>query len=253
MYYAPISYMRKFLSVFTALLIASLALASSVKAVSTLEERSEFSFPSCSEKLLSGQGDKVHYDKGNLHQIIGADGKQSGSDDVYTLEQGYLQCFCPDAGFDGTQTNWLRTETNPGSPWNFFPINGLQWDLGDYTYAAYNISFSCGQEPTPTPVPTPTPYDACTNIDGIQASVPQDWFQISPDSTFCRKFEYGGPESAHVDNPGSPAVEGISVHPQVLGASTMATAGSFAENLYLVIMICGTSISFLGIKNLRKV
>ena len=39
---------------------------------------------------------------------------------------------------------------------------------------------------------------------------------------------------------------------QVLGASTMAGTGSFAENLYLAIMTIGGIITTVGLKNFKK-
>ena len=50
----------------------------------------------------------------------------------------------------GIQTNWLRTN-DPVIGWFF--ENGSQWNLGNYNYAAQNISFSCTSEPVSTPTP----------------------------------------------------------------------------------------------------
>ena len=61
-------------------------------------------------------------------------------DDVYNLEENYLQCFCSPTG-EGIQTFWERSETG---------IHGLQWNLGDYYYTAVNTNYSCLQ-PSPSP------------------------------------------------------------------------------------------------------
>lgn len=97
-----------------------------------------FDFPSCNAKLPK-PGDKSHYVNGK-HQIVGGP-LLSGSDDVYSLKKNnYLQCFCPEVGNQGIQTNWLRTDQAiPG----WFFANGNQWNLGNVTYAAQNKSFTC--------------------------------------------------------------------------------------------------------------
>lgn len=100
--------------------------------------------------------------------------------------------------------------------------------------------------PSATPVPaiTPDPNDMCTNIDGVQLIIPEGWFQISPDSTFCRQFQYGGPQVS----------DGQASEPQgqVLGASTMAGTGGFAETFYQAIMGVGALLTLKGVKKLKK-
>jgi hypothetical protein len=120
-------------------------------------------FPSCKD-VLPKAGDKAHYSSG-LHQILGGS-LLSGSDDVYTLENSnYLQCFCPEEGNEGIQTNWLRSD-NPIEGWFF--ENGSQWNLGDYMYAAKNNDFTCGSpEPSPTPTPSPTPENTPNPGPGV--------------------------------------------------------------------------------------
>jgi hypothetical protein len=83
------------------------------------------------------------------------------------------------------------------------------------------------------PTPTPSNGDVCLNIDGIQTSVPSD-LHLGADGTSCVSFSVPGV-------PESPAVGG-----QVLGASTMASAGSFAESLYMAIMGLGGTLSTAG-------
>lgn len=203
-----------------------------------------FVFPSC-QNTLPTPGDKAHYVFG-IHQIVGGP-LLWGSDDVYTLADGnYLQCFCPVTGNTGIQTNWLRSLT-PIQGWFF--ENGAQWNLGNYTYAAQNVDFSCNPE-DPTPTPTSDPNDICPNVEGVQTQLEDGWYQLDPPGRECRQFQYGGPESAHRDNPGSPVIEGYGIGGgQVLGASTMASAGTFAENLSLAIMVLGATFTYLGVKH----
>lgn len=94
---------------------------------------------------------------------------------------------------------------------------------------------------TPTPEPTPTPGDLCTNMDGFQGNIPDGWFQINTDSTFCRQFQYGGAPTP------PPATAG-----QVLGASTMAATGGFMETLYQAIMGLGGILTLKGLKKGKK-
>src|SRR4030042_4057929 len=66
-------------------------------------------FPNCPKDY---QGNIVHYDRnaGHMHQIVGGS-LLAGGDDVYYLDNGnFLQCFCPDEGDSGIQTNWWRTD-----------------------------------------------------------------------------------------------------------------------------------------------
>jgi len=62
-------------------------------------------FPSCTipqgtVKAQFGQG---------THGIVGSTDTFIGSDSVFTLtEDTLLQCFCPEIGTDGIQTNWWR-------------------------------------------------------------------------------------------------------------------------------------------------
>ena len=95
---------------------------------------------------------------------------------------------------------------------------------------------------------TPDPSDVCTNIDGVQTSLPgKDWYFVGEGSTICRQFEYGG-SSSNGSNGGQ--VLGASTG-QVLGASTMAATGSFAETFYQAIMGIGGLLTAKGIKKLK--
>lgn len=106
-----------------------------------------------------------------------------------------------------------------------------------------NPSVTPTNEITPTPTaeitPTPSVYDACTNLDGIQSNIPDGWYQISPDSTFCRQFLYGG------------APQGGNSTGQVLGASTLAATGS-VSNYFSMIGLMLTGISVYGLSFTAK-
>ena len=93
---------------------------------------------------------------------------------------------------------------------------------------------------SPTPVATPDP-DVCKNIDGVQTGVP-DGMHLDAAGINCVNFTPAGPP----ENPSNPP------QGQVLGASTMAGTGSFAENLYLAIMAIGGIITTIGVKNYKK-
>ncbi len=124
----------------------------------TIPPETEPTFPSCSE-LISQPGDHASWRDG-WHQIVGGS-LVYGSDDVYALEDGnYVQCYCPNEGSEGIQTNWWRTLSEVQG---WLVENGLQWNLGDHRYLAQNSSFSC-RTPTPTPsaIPGPTPSPSPT-------------------------------------------------------------------------------------------
>lgn len=171
-----------FLPAFLSLFLAGSLMASNAKAESEIQN--DFSFPSC-ESLLSNPGDYAHYDYG-LHQIVGGP-LLEGSDDVYALEGGnFAQCYCPVTGSEGIQTNWLSSE-EPIDGWFF--ENGEQWNLGNYTYAAQNSSFSCevtpptgGGQPLSTGGQGGALAPQCP-IDGKPQTVDQVWFSdIKPTS-----------------------------------------------------------------------
>jgi hypothetical protein len=120
---------------------------------------------------------------------------------------------------------------------------------------------SSSDTPSPTPEesgsPTPTSTlnpDLCTNIDGVQTSVP-DGMHINATGHECVNYELGG---APAPQGGSAAqVLGTSTttvsSSQVLGANTMGGAGSFDSMLYQAIMGLGGIITSFGIKKaLRK-
>ena len=97
--------------------------------------------------------------------------------------------------------------------------------------------FTC--EPDSTPTPESTPGDQCDNVEGFQANVPDNWFQL-PDSKICRQFQYGGP----------PPPPEVSTQGQVLGTSIMAGTGSFDGVLYQAIMGLGAVLTSFGLKKI---
>lgn len=100
--------------------------------------------------------------------------------------------------------------------------------------------------PTPEPTTTPDPSDLCPNVDGVQTSIPDGWFRLDGPSFECRQFQYGGPQTSSNNTP-SDQPQG-----QVLGASTMAGAGTFAETFYQAIMGIGATLTAFGAKGLKK-
>jgi hypothetical protein len=135
---------------------------------------------------------------------------------------------------------------------------------------------NCDGQPDSTPSPTPSDCegpcptaspepedDACPNLDGFQENVPEGYIVDNEDNCVpeptptplvcsgdqhldaaglnCVSFELGGPPAG-----------GNGPQGQVLGATTMASTGSFTENLNLAIMLLGGTLSAFGIKNLKK-
>lgn len=107
-------------------------------------------------------------------------------------------------------------------------------------------SFTCAADPSTPPV-----VDLCTNIDGIQTSVP-DGMHINATGHECVNYELGGPPQSQ----GGPSTQVLgastSTGGQVLGASTMAKTGGFEEAAYQAIMVAGATLSAFGLKNFKK-
>lgn len=116
-------------------------------------------FPSC----VNPQGSVIaHYDHGD-HAIIGNPKIQTGSDTVYQVSNNMVvQCFCPENGGTGVQTNWYKTSALSESEisvmkkegWNYY--NGEGWGLGNTGYLAKNVEYACKGTPSCTPTPTVT-------------------------------------------------------------------------------------------------
>lgn len=104
-------------------------------------------FPSCSNP--SGT-QTATYDSG-LHGIAGTTAEYRGSDSVYQVtSETLVQCFCPESGNTGIQTNWLKVPNisdedlqdlkNQG--WSYIP-NGALWGLDPVGYVAKNQEYAC--------------------------------------------------------------------------------------------------------------
>ncbi len=104
-------------------------------------------FPSCA----NAQGTiKASYPQG-VHGIPGRSEEFKGSDNVYLVtEDTVLQCFCPESGQNGIQTNWWKipqlTQEEADSfvkqGWVYVP-DGSLWGLDKAPYLAQNIDFAC--------------------------------------------------------------------------------------------------------------
>ena len=111
-----------------------------------------------------------------------------------------------------------------------------------------NNDGQCAADTTPTPNP-----DVCPNIPGIQYSFPFN-MHLDAAGQNCVDLDQAGPPPNNGNGGGNnQQVLGASTtQGQVLGASTMAGTGSFAEELYLAIMGLGGIFSFAGIKKALK-
>ncbi|OGG21170.1 hypothetical protein A3B48_03290 [Candidatus Gottesmanbacteria bacterium RIFCSPLOWO2_01_FULL_40_10] len=105
------------------------------------------SFPACPDP---GGEIIADYEEGT-HAIVGDDALHTGSDTVYSLGNGkFVQCFCPDEGKKGIQTNWIAVagltdqlkQLMIQSGW-FFIEKGADWGLADESYLAKNSGFYC--------------------------------------------------------------------------------------------------------------
>jgi len=116
---------------------------------------------------------------------------------------------------------------------------------------------------SPSPEPEPEQDDACLNLEDFQESVPEGYIVDREDNCVpeptptplacsgtqhldasgknCVDYQLGGPGPSTETGGG-----------QVLGATTMAKTGSFAENLYLAIMTLGGLFTFKGLKKSFK-
>lgn len=131
-------------------------------------------FPMCSNapgQLIAS------YDYG-IHGIPGSSNVYRGSDRVYlTSDNTVVQCFCPEEGFHGIQTNWWKigqmseNEINnyKSQGWIYIP-SGKDWGLDDAIYLAKNIDYNCGGGSNPTPTPTPESTVTPTPTTGITST-----------------------------------------------------------------------------------
>ena len=102
----------------------------------------------------SPAGDVIaSYDNGT-HGIPGDYGTYTGSDKVYRVtDENVLQCYCPNEGGSGIQSNWWKIPQLSSEEieyfqklgWVYIP-NGNAWGLADAPYLVKNENFSCGGE-----------------------------------------------------------------------------------------------------------
>ncbi|KKQ92428.1 MAG: hypothetical protein UU16_C0006G0026 [Candidatus Woesebacteria bacterium GW2011_GWA2_40_7] len=118
-------------------------------------------------------------------------------------------------------------------------IEGVQDSVPEGYFVNNDDNCVEGEEPTPEPTPTPNP-DVCANIDGVQTGVPSG-LHMDAGNVNCVSFSDSNPPEVPYTPQG-----------QVLGASTMAGTGSFAENLYMGIMGVGAILTLKGAKNFKK-
>mgnify|MGYP001607185978 CR=1 FL=1 len=148
-------------------------------------------FPSCIQ--LQPPGDWAHYNEG-WHQIAG-NGLLWGQDDVYSWEEGYIQCYCSPGGA-GVQTNWYPDEGGEEQ--------GEDWNLEEGYYSYENMGYVCREsEPTPTILPTPTIWLTPTPTLAQVCIDCEENAQITPTPT--RSIE---PISWHQENGGAPVCVG---------------------------------------------
>lgn len=86
-----------------------------------------------------------------MHAIVGMSSNQPGADEVFDIgRNNATQCFCPQRGTTGIQTNWLATknisETDKldllANGWSLIS-KGEDWGLSPQEYVAKNFPFIC--------------------------------------------------------------------------------------------------------------
>lgn len=256
----------------------AIAAAFSAPAIATATtQSSQNTFPLCIE--MTKDGDKAHYAEG-LHQIV--DGPLlSGSDAVYVLDDGnFLQCFCPEEGVQGVQTNWLDASGLEDEEiaalqeqgWHLIE-NGPDWGLPSQHYLAKNSDFDCskrggtaspspsdspspspsetpGTESTSTPTPTPMPTGTATSTPSPTPTQTSDNNSGGGSSSSGGSSSDGGhggqsaDTSSTTSSPSNPTTE--QKQGAVLGAKTLPYTGSFALTTATLLQIVGASIAAMG-------
>ncbi len=125
-------------------------------------------FPSCTNPT----GNIIAQYSTGMHAIAGDPVMYSGADTVYQVEDNSAtQCFCPDNGSLGIQTNWWYIEDLTGDQRNdllsqgWYILEGENFGLHSGPYAAQNSNFSCESAETtltPTEEVTPTPSETAS-------------------------------------------------------------------------------------------
>lgn len=133
--------MHKLILIATAMILLTLTSAKPVAAATAPN------FPSCEQ---ANGTVIVQYDSGT-HGIPGRTESYTGSDSVYRIsDTQVLQCFCPEEGSEGIQSNWWKYQgltededkifTRTG--WTFV-VDGTAWGLDRAPYLVQNKSYSC--------------------------------------------------------------------------------------------------------------
>lgn len=131
--------MKKLFFIFALTLVAFLARANNAFAV-------ESTFTSC----LTPPSVTIAPNSDGTHGIVGQ-GSKEGKDIVYKAgENDAMQCLCATDG-TGIQTNWLsasgltsdQIKIYQNQGWIFVP-DGSAWGLGEGSFLAQNINYSCG-------------------------------------------------------------------------------------------------------------
>jgi hypothetical protein len=98
------------------------------------------------------------------------------------------------------------------------------------------------------PVCAVAPVDICANIEGVQTSVPEGQ-HLDASGLNCVNFSQAGPPS---QSGGSTTATTTTSTGQVLGATTLASTGSFNSNVGLVIMMVGSVITIISLYVFKK-
>lgn len=185
---------------------------------------------------------------------------------------GSFNSITPNISGSGGNLNLQGHENNNGVHVNDI-IPPFHWSDGSATYSYPGKNWVAGQttwnndcvvpaSPTPTPTATPTgtptatptatpTIDPCIVAENCNESTPTPDATATPTPTTNGNDGGDGLGCATHDCSGS--VASASSQGQILGASTMAKAGSFAETLNLAIMALGGIFTFQGFKNFKKV
>jgi len=132
--------LRRFLTIFSSIILLSEITAGSVSAVNIPE------FPSCNNPPESVRA----YHQDGLHGVVGNVSEYRGKDSVYNVNGGhFLQCLCTEDG-EGIQTNWWKISSlsdtevqvlkNQG--W-YYIVDGQLWGLDNAPYMAKNNEYAC--------------------------------------------------------------------------------------------------------------
>lgn len=121
--------------------------------------------------------------------------------------------------------------------------------------------------PTPTPTATPTgtpigtatseatpastPNDICANIEGIQTSVPEGQ-HLDASGLNCVDWSQSGPPPQSGSNSGGGGTTTNTSTGQVLGASTLASTGSFNSSDSLALMLVGSVLTLGSLYVFKK-